>query len=179
MTIAVILGGADNLGSDLAAALKLFTPDIVIATNHAGKDYEGHVDHWVTMHPEKMMAWVTERHKAKRPAAGQLWKPQERHNPNGLDFRNVPSWGGGSGLLAVTVAVRALKVRAVLCGVPMQAALSHYDDKKKQPWRECPVYIKSWMIPKRHAEYKDYIRSMSGWTREFLGHPTREWLDGK
>ena len=31
---------------------------------------------------------------------------------------------------------------------------------------------------KRFIIIKDKVRSMSGWTRDLLGAPTEEWLDG-
>lgn len=171
--IALILGGADCLKADMDAALALFTPTVIIATNNAGFDYPGPLDHWATMHPEKMPEWVKRRRKNGYPDAGTLWHPRIRTPPNGLDMRDCPHFnGGGSGLFAISVCIRALQMRGVLAGVPMQVERAHYDDPK--PWTDGANYLKSWRSHLR--EYEGRIKSMSGWTRELLGGPDQGWL---
>lgn len=183
--IALILGGADNLEEDRLAALKLFAPDLIVATNNAGRDYPGHVDHWVTMHPSRtpatpgMEGWVAERRKAGRPDAGQLWIPHHRNPPKGLEplVRRAPSAGGSSGLFACFVVVKMLCCRGVLVGVPMMAERRHYDDKRI--WAEAPRYWGNWLTAARkESVLRRDIRSMSGKTRELFGAPTEEWLRG-
>lgn len=170
---AVILGGAACLKADLDAALALFTPDLIIATNNAGRDRDGPVDHWVSMHPEFFEKWIAARAAAGRPPAGRLWSAQRRRLPRwpDLDISRVENWGGSSGMLAITVAQEIEVTHAVLCGVPMTAAEAHYDDHK--PWTEAGSYRKVWMV---RAPGLPFVRSMSGLTRELLGEPTREWL---
>ena len=173
--VALILGGADCLRADVDAALALFAPDLIVATNNAGVDYEGRVDHWVTFHPDKMGEWVRARKKAGRPDAGTLWKPNHRNSPTGLEMRAISSYGGSSGLLACLVVVNALSARGVLAGCPMQVERSHYWDPKKRPWPEAPAYWNAWKST--YPRIKDGIRSMSGKTRELLGAPTLDWIN--
>lgn len=175
MLTAVVLGGAACLHDDLARALKLFTPDVWIATNHAGRDTPGIVDHWVSMHPDLMPRWIAERARASREPAGQLWTAWRRRQPTlpDLEFKVVENWGGSSGMLAVTVALEVGCDRIVLCGVPMDAKQGHYNDPK--PWKDALQYRKAWMD--RAPGLSPKVRSMSGDTREWLGAPTAEWFD--
>ncbi len=176
MTSAVILGGAACLWNDLAAARDLFTPDLVIATNNAGADYEGAVDHWCSFHAELLPRWIAEREAAGRPPAGCYWTVERRNAPaSPLALQRVPNWGGSSGLVAVTVAVERLGCsHVVCCGVPLDMMAAHYHDPK--PWRDAGNYRKAW---KTRQVQLTAVRSMSGWTRELLGAPNREWLHGR
>ena len=177
--VALILGGADCLKADMEQALALFTPTIIIAVNNAGFDYPGPLDHWVTMHPDKMPEWVKKRRANGYPGAGTLWRPRHRQPGGNLEMRECPSWGGSSGLFAIAVCRLGLKgpgteYRAVLAGVPMQAERAHYDNPK--PWNDCQHYLSSW---KTHLpQINGKVKSMSGWTREILGAPDQGWLNG-
>ena len=85
----------------------------------------------------------------------------------------VRPWGGSSGLLATRVAVADLNSpKVVLCGVP-QDDRAHFDRPGK--WRHADSFVESWeaIVPR----IRDRVRSMSGWTREVFGAPTREWLE--
>jgi hypothetical protein len=171
---ALVLGGANNLHEDMAEALKLFKPAVLIATNNAGRDHQGPLDHWCSMHPDKLGNWVKERRKAGRPDAGTLWRPRHRPTPQGLDMQAVPSWGGSSGLLAVTVALLALECdKVVLVGVPLERERAHYDDKRV--WVEADRYRSAWQRYLHAMSNK--VKSMSGWTRQLLGAPDVEWFN--
>jgi hypothetical protein len=173
MVSAVVLGGAEGVWSELEAARHLFTPDIVIATNHAGIDYDGHVDHWVSFHAELLPMWIDKRAAAGRAPAGRYWTVERRMAPaTPLELSRVPNWGGSSGLVAVTVALHLQCSHIVCCGVPLDLNVAHYDDPK--PWREAGNYRRAWMT---YRSQMTAVRSMSGWTRQILGAPTGEWFD--
>jgi hypothetical protein len=154
-------------------ALALFTPDVVIATNETGRDLKGQLDHWVSMHPDKLGRWLEERRKAGRHDP-VLWRPRHKQPPYKLPMRDVASWGGSSGLMMVTLAVIVLEVdRAVLAGVPIEVEGAHYFSNK--PWAEAPRYRAAWLryLPRM----RNRVKSASGWTRTLLGEPTPEWFD--
>lgn len=170
---ALILGGANTLEADRAAALALFEPDLIIASNHAARDEPGRVDAWATMHSELLPRWIRERKAAERPPAGQYW--HARHRPCLVEgARPIESWGGSSGLLCVAVAFQLGCTHIVLAGVPMVKTNRHYDDER--PWLEARQYWPSW--ERRRAQMQGRVKSLSGWTRDLLGGPTEEWLDG-
>ena len=172
---AVVIGGAKQAWDDLDAALRLFTPDLVIATNNAGRDYAGQVHHWVSFHAELLPMWIEARAAAGRPPAGHYWTVERRTPPKSpLQLWRVPNWGGSSGLVAVTVALSLQCDRIVCCGTPLDMEAAHYDDPK--PWRDAGNYRRAWMARRTQLTA---VRSMSGWTRQILGAPTGEWLHGQ
>lgn len=169
---ALVLGGAAGVWEEAAAVRKLFKPDLIIATNHAGRDYPQRVDHWVSFHVELLPGWIAAREQAGLPPAGQYWSVERRlvaSTP--LEVRRVPNWGGSSGLLAVTVALDLGCGRVVVCGCPLDMLAGHYDDPK--PWRDAGNYRRAWRARQTQMAA---VRSTSGWTRELLGSPTRGWL---
>lgn len=169
---AVVLGGAPSVWSDLEQTLAIITPDLVIGTNHAARDYAGHVDHWVSFHAELLPRWIAQREAEGRTPASALWTV-ERPLKVDLELRKAANWGGSSGLLAVTVGLLLGCDRIALCGVPLDIRVGHYDNAK--PWTEGGAYRKAWITHK--PEMAGKVRSFSGWTAELLGKPTKEWLE--
>lgn len=171
MLSALVLGGAAGVWEEAAEARKLFKPDILVATNHAGRDSPEPVDHWVSYHVELLPMWIAAREQAGLPAAGAYWSVERRHlATTTLEVQRLPNWGGSSGLLAVQVALHLGADRVVMCGVPMTIA-PHYDSEAS--WRDSGNYKKAFVTRQTQLTA---VRSMSGWTRELLGAPTGEWL---
>lgn len=168
----VILGGADCVWSDLDNAQALFTPDAVIACNHAARDYYGFVDHSVTMHPDiRDRLWIPARRAAGLPDAGQLWHP--RHRGAWPGSTPIESKGGSSGMLCIRVALELGFDKIVLCGVPMAKLNRHYDDHR--PWIEARQYHNVWL--REAPALQGRVKSMSGWTREVFGAPDEGWIN--
>jgi len=69
---------------------------------------------------------------------------------------------GSSALCGAMAAIRMGYERIILCGCPLL-------DKNYI------TFQKGW--EKKKEIVKDKVRSMSGWTKDFLGAPTKEWLD--
>ena len=172
---ALVLGGALSLQADEERARELgFEPDIIVATNHAGRDREGPVDHWCTFHQELFPMWLKERRAAGRPDPGQLWTCAPAPKPKSLDLpvRRAANWRGSSGLLAVTVALELGASHVVCCGVPLTKEGEHYD--KPGLWRDAGNYRAGWIA---HAdEMAGRVRSMGGWTARIFGEPDAAWL---
>lgn len=170
---ALILGGAEGMWEEAARARELFTPDLVIATNHAGRDLEGPLDHWASFHVELFPMWIEARRRAGRPDAGTLWSANRRPASCKIpDLRRVANWGGSSGLLAVTVGLELGCTHMVLAGVPLDYTKGHYDNPK--PWRDGANYRRGWL--KHEPLFRGKVRSLSGWTAELCGRPDPEWL---
>ena len=75
----------------------------------------------------------------------------------------------------MTVAFHLKIEKVVLCGVPMDEQ-GNVDGRENWALKEVMIHREGWN--KRYDLLKDRVRSMSGWTRELLGEPTRDWLDG-
>lgn len=170
--IAFVLGGSDSCWDDLARARELAEPDLIVACNHAGRDYDGIVDHWATMHGELLPGWIKTRRANGLPDARNIWCARHRLcNVDGV--RKIKSHGGSSGMLAVTVAIEQGISHAILCGIPMNQNGRHYDDSRK--WREASQYLAAWRAYLPIIEGR--VKSFGGDTAKMLGMPTREWLD--
>jgi hypothetical protein len=172
---ALVLGGAMGLFEEEAAARAMgFVPDILVATNHAGRDREEPVDHWVSFHQELFPLWLKERRARGLADPGQLWTCAPAPAPKSLDLpvRKAANWRGSSGLLAVTVALELGASHVVCCGVPLRKEGEHYD--KPGLWRDAGNYRAGWV--NHAAVMAGRVRSMSGWTAELLGQPDPAWL---
>ena len=153
---ALILGSADCLQADMEALPKLGPWDgLVIAVNESGVYYTGHIDYWVTMHGEKL----------------DWWREMREGN---ADYRPwvAPACDGSSGGATVLFALNDLGCeRVVLAGMPMDTR-PHLG--RGRPWTPADTHRPWWLD--QLPQFKDYVRSLSGWTRELLGAPTLEWL---
>jgi len=176
----LVIGRSAEVWAEVEAAKQLTQFDKVVAVNVAGQDYPETIDYWVSFHPVFFEHWISKRIRAGHPYSTettQLWSGinnGKKMTPRGVKefIQHANYCGGSSGLLAAQVAVDVVKgTRVVLCGIPMENT-RRYDDERN--WNEALVYRKAWLdvMPTLRN-----VRSMSGWTREKLGEPTREWLD--
>jgi len=175
--IALVLGGASCVWDDATAAMELVEPDAVFAVNDIGARWAGPLVGWVTLHPEKMAGWRSERARRGFPAAREH-VGHELGQP-GIDRATSYLWpdmnaSGSSGLFAVKVAMEAGFDRIILAGIPMQAAGAHFFNSA--PWGEVGAFTEAWKtaLPR----IAPLVRSMSGWTAQLLGKPDRNWLEG-
>lgn len=168
---ALIVGGAWCVHDDVVAAQSMFTPDMIIAINDIGGLLQ-RVDHWVSMHPDKLLTeWVSQRSRRGFAPAGRYWTAEHLSAPS--YFRRVVNPGGGSAGLAVEVARALGAERIVLAGCPLESAPHFFGDKPWSP-REVEHYRRSWARQKK--TWGPFVRSMSGWTRDLYGAPDAEWL---
>jgi hypothetical protein len=179
----LILGGAANLWADikaLEAMLERPWPGIIVATNNAGVDWDGPMDHWATFHPEKLHwldetddsgDWIKKRRERRLSSDYETWG---RRAPDLVDHI-VEVWGGmSSGGLALNVLHELGCTRAVLCGVPMTMTPHYHDDQSGKDWKHADLHWRSWM---RHKQKMDgWVRSMSGRTADTFGIPDLKWL---
>ncbi len=73
---------------------------------------------------------------------------------------------GSSALLGALAGVKLCYKKIVLCGCPLEGPTKKNSNYSK--------YQKGWTAKK--AALGDCVRSLSGWTKDFLGEPTRGWL---
>ncbi|WP_306150740.1 hypothetical protein [Roseovarius sp. MMSF_3281] len=178
MKTALVLGGADCLHDDIAAYQGEYQG--VVACNDAGAEWPGELDAWVSLHPEFFThkGWLDKRQgpPPKRliahPAAAQ---PHRRARlPANVEFTEYAFPGqthsGSSGLFATKVALIDLGFdRAVLCGVPLTQTPHFFGG---DPWKAADGFRRQWLaLPE---EYRDRMRSLSGWTAVLLGKPEIE-----
>lgn len=186
---ALILGGAECVWEDLRALEQLMGrpwDGIVIAANDIGAHWPGRLDHWVTLHPENFVKWITLRRELGHQDGFTTWTPQNKLPklkgiPQPVTHRPVQNFAAGaSGLLACVVALEKLGcVRGVLCGIPMTST-PHFAESKSQvkgrKWSAADAHWKAWKDAKVLAKLAGRVKSLSGRTRDLLGAPDLQWL---
>lgn len=159
--LALCLGGARGVWADLEAAERLIgdRPRLVIACNFAGIHYAGHLDAWVSLHPEMYAAWPAQRAGNADYRTFLYPDPPER-------------WSGSSGLYAAQIALDHLGAdKVILCGVPMDADAGHIHWPGDWPWTRYRAGFEA-----AHPIIGHQVRSMSGWTADTYGRPETDWL---
>lgn len=176
MLRALVVADAAGWQEEAAAALRMFTPDAIAATNNAGIEWPGRLDYWVSLHHNKCPDWpgivvALERRLAAGRNRPQIWGYDGEAGMPGFD-RCTTDWKGATGLLAVKVLREEGFERIVLAGMPMSREGGHFYDSK--PWLQADRYRAAWT--RHRTEIEPFVRSSSGWTKELLGAPTPEWL---
>lgn len=178
--VALICGGARGVWEERAQAVELVAAAglsvVSVGINESGMAHPDPLHHWVTLHPEKLETWERQRVQLGRSLDGvQKWSESRNRTVRGrAGITGVArTWrDGSSGLTAIDVARNHLGLPAILCGVPMDDSVNVY---RGVPWREWKRYRRGFVRAMQH--FREHVRSMSGWTRETLGEPTREWLE--
>jgi hypothetical protein len=127
--------------------------------------------HMATYHPEDIAEFEQRRKRFKgnldyivhshqmAPGVHKLWPLVAKH-----------PLSGSSAFLACQVAVGLEYDKIVLCGCPMSGKNLNAPSKSGYD-----VFQKGW---EKHAfMLEDRVRSMSGFTKELLGEPTKSWLE--
>lgn len=190
MRTALVLGSGNTLHGDLERARAAVRFDAVVACNEAGTVWPGELMAWVTLHPRYLGTgprWRKARAVKGYPEARAHYGHPEAFKGSlaqcdGLtpdliatpyDFAGEKS--GSSGLFAAKVALVDLGFdRVVLCGMPMDPA-PHFTGRNSWVPKDTDGrtsahgFRNSWLaVPQ---EYRDRMRSLSGWTRILLGPP--------
>lgn len=173
----LVLGSASCVWEDVERALSVGEYDHVIAVKAIGERWGGKLLAWVTLHPEMLAASVRARRAAGHSMQFDTWSSRAsgRHGNPGIKVDYVTTdWAGSSGLLGVKVALEGYGFKRVVCaGMPLTKT-PHFN--KPNEWVYALGYHRGWR--RRYDDLKPYVRSMSGWTRDLLGEPTEEWLNG-
>ena len=171
--ILLITGSAPCVIDDIAVALLIA---VKANCSHRDIDYMAiglssvvkharHIKYMATYHP----AEIPEIKKRRGAAGGNIDYMVISHEKKpGVDVFEpfIPPTGSSSHLGALA-AVRMGYKKIILCGCPLEGNTSNGNDAK--------VFRDGWTA--KIDIVKDKVRSMSGWTKELLGYPTREWIE--
>lgn len=181
MKRALVVGCSVDVWQEVEAAQKLCSFDTFYVIKMAGIHWEQGFFHWITLHPEFMDKYKEERRKLGLPDTYSVVAPHQNevgaHAHHPADRRITYRWpnmssSGSSGLYGAKVALDDGHDRVVLAGVPMQREANHFS--RGRPWTDVDQFMPAWTVSKPYIIGK--VKSMSGWTKEFLGEPTAEWL---
>jgi len=160
----IITGSAPCVLIDIAGVPRVCTYDYMAIGLDAVDKYIWPIKYVATYHPVEIPRI---RERRERCGGNLDYRVISMKVLPGVDiiepFR-PPS--GSSSLLGVLAALRMGYRRIILCGCPLigkNAAGGTYE-----------TFRKGWEA--RANEFTGRVRSMSGWTAEFLGAPTEEWL---
>ena len=141
--------------------------------------YKEEIKYFVTYHIEDIEAY-----KRKRSGDYKIISHTNDFIKYSRERRKKPEWAntnvdivyphqapsGSSSLLGTKAALFKLGYnKVVLIGCPMDTGSIENKAKSYSVFRKGWLYFKSDLVGK--------VKSMSGWTKEFLGEPTKEWVE--
>lgn len=197
--VALVLGGAKGVYDDLEALRQLMRapkrgkiekwPGWIFAVNDVACHpmptgelrnflHGFRLDHWCSLHPDKMAKWIGWRAKAGLPDGFVTWAHGWQSK---VDEVYVGAAGGSSAMFAARVAMDRIGTKRVIwCGAPLDYG-PHFDASREHeaeaPWGRSPANGSRAVWMARSRSIRNWGRSMSGWTRDLLGHPlTQEWV---
>lgn len=168
MRAALVIGGAANVWQDVDLARAIGEFDGVVGCNDIAEVWPDTLDAAVSLDADKLDHWMAARAARGLPPHKALFTPRttERRFPG----QTAP---GSSGLFALKVALVDLGFdRAVLCGVPMERAWSHFYDWRE--WKGADKRREGWL--RALPQIRERARSVSGWTQTLLGAPDAAWV---
>ena len=171
-----ITGCAPCAHDDIAAARQLGDGDWMAIGLDAVDLYAWPIKYVATYHPVDVPE-IYQRRAAiggntDFQVIGHIADPDGARKPeNGIHISILNWWkpSGSSALLGVQAALEQLGYdRIIVCGCPLEG--------KNNLGTTYTGFRKGW------EEHKDKlhgrVKAMSGWTRDFLGAPTVEWING-
>lgn len=155
----LIIGGHPDYMNDLAGVRDIAKRH-VMAVNEASTRYLYQIDYLTTYHPENILyglQWLSRREKSGGNLDFMSVLPWYRPEfiPKGMEYLVIPypKTSGTSSLFAVLAGIHLGYRDITIAGAPM-------DD---EPYR---MYRRGWI--ENQSLLVGNIRSMSGWTKEFL-----------
>lgn len=201
MRKALVVGCARSVWDEVDAAQKLTKFDAVYCVKQAGIHWPGKFQVWATLHPEYMCGenerginYIAERKALGLPDGYEIVSPLDgevgSHAGKCKQSRKVTyRWPGmnasaSSGIYAAKIALDDGFERVVLAGIPFNSNAGHFlpstrnvnNEVRGKVWNQQENFLPGLLIAKKYMAGK--VRSMSGYTAEILGSPTREWLHG-
>lgn len=172
MKALIAIGGADCAWEDFDKALELCPNADVGACNDAGADFRGHLSIWATLHAERFWEWQRRR-ALKGLNEDYIAVSNKGHANTRVDRIQNEFWSGTSGLYLCQVALSMGYDKVIACGMPLDSRPHYFDSSE---WEPHIRYRRGWKEALGQREVQGRIKSMSGWTRELCGDPTKEWL---
>jgi hypothetical protein len=193
MKSALVIGCASEVWRDVIAAQRLARYDAIYCVKQMGIHYPHAFNVWVTLHPEVMDEYETQRHQKGFPNGYQIVAPPPNelgmHGAKGNITRRASyvladdlSASAGSGLYGAKVALEDGFDKVVLAGIPMTADSGHFLPKSRNVygqvrgdiWRDVNSFLVGMEIALPRMQGK--VKSMSGYTMKVLGAPSAEWI---
>lgn len=176
---AIVCGNAKGVFEEVeevqGSRLKVEDP-VYFAANDVGM-YLPHVDHWMSLHVDNLGAWKPVRWL--HPIPGENAKYHSIAQRPFIDY----AWEGLtplfclSGYFAMQIAYLMGSERIILCGCPGSQVPRFFEAKVQANFgygggstgNDKNIQEQVVKEMKRLPDFKERVRSLSGWTREFFG----------
>lgn len=164
----IIVGCAECVFDDIKA-LPVGDFDYM-AINYATGFVKNHIVYAATYHPFDCDILEQMKYRRILIKGNTDYKVIAHKAGHGVDIVEpfvAPS--GSSAMLGVLAAIRLGYEKIVLCGCPLIGSRDLLGDVF-----EFKLFQQGWIA--KAGTVRDKVKSMSGWTKDFLGSPTSEWL---
>jgi hypothetical protein len=162
----IIVASAPCARDDITSLPATFSFDWLAVGVDAVPLIDGEMSYVATYHPED----IPVIRDVRKTMGGNLDYRLVCHVPKeGVDIVipfEAPS--GSSALLGVLAGLRDDYHKMILCGCPLEG-----QSPQKNNYAD---FRKGWEA--KFDMVREVVRSMSGWTKNLLGPPTEEWLNG-
>jgi len=164
---AVICGNAAGVFSEVADVPSRAERSVVFAVNDVGM-FLPEVDHWVSLHGQKMSAWSKVRwdNHFTIPVIHSI----EPVAPVSYFWEKLTPLFALSGYFAMQIAYIMDAARIILCGCPGSPARRFFEASRRSDFDYaggCQDQIREEM--RRLPDFRSRVRSTSGWTQEYFG----------
>lgn len=161
----IVMGAAPCRLADMAAVPRVCSYDCMAIGMDAIDKGPWPIRYVATYHPEDIPDIYRRRAAIGANADFELICHERRDR---VDIHIPDYWrpSGSSALLGIQAALLLGYERIVVCGCPLTG--------KNGSGANYEQFRKGWEA--RASQLSGRVRSMSGWTREFLGAPNEEWL---
>ena len=172
-SILLVIGAAPCTGDDLVRFFDMMQDRSRVDYMLIGLDSVEMVSepckYFATYHPAEIGMAKERRHKY---GGNTDYKVIAHHQHQAEVDLIVPIVGpsGSSSMLGCLAGLREGYNKIVMCGCPLDGTNTKGDRYES--------FRAGWQWPKNSKQVMGNVKSMSGWTAEFLGSPTEEWLDG-
>jgi len=164
---ALMVYGSAPCGEIDRAALETILNEFDVMAIGLDCPYEGHIHFFATYHFLDIPVYKMKRDHFKGNMDFKVIGHKHRPEIDIFEEHKEPS--GSSTLLGVVAAIKLGYTKIILCGCPMEG------DNKKYGSTPYNHFQKGWIS--RLSEIYLHTRSMSGFTKQILGHPTKEWVE--
>ena len=168
---AIIAGNAKGVFEEVSAAQSSMGGSVIFAANDVGV-YLPHIDHLVSLHTPKLDHWVGLRRDETSKGYGN--KNFRVHDAGLFGEREWHQWTGLtpmmalSGLFAAQIAWLMGCAPITLCGCPTDATPCFWQPSDTVNGGYPKVQGQFKAEVDRNSEFKKALRSMSGWTKDYL-----------
>jgi len=173
---AVVCGSGDTVFYELADVLKKIPDAVIFGVNDTGM-FLPRMDHWVSLHSSNLGTWKAVRWLHGRPREDVKYHSIEDRAFIDYSWQNLTPLFALSGYFAMQIAYIMGASPIILCGCPGERGARFFEASARADFgygagaggSDNAVRTQIITEMKRLPEFKDRVRSMSGWTQTYFG----------